>query len=208
MRHGKSVGKIETMEIVKQKAIELLLDIVSKEEFEELLYEKVCTEDLLKNKLLFDIITINYRIDTYKKDLLNVIEKFISEEGLIIYKINLYSSKIVDSENNKLSIAYFEKMYTSLFDFGSDYGLMWDFYSVQERIYLIDLKYEKEEKVVKDLKTLCIKVCNEFKTLLTIEEKIKLLLDGFSEEVIEFREENVSTVNELIVKKKWFQFWK
>jgi hypothetical protein len=84
------------MEIVKQKAIELLLDIVSKEEFEELLYKKVCTEDLLKNKLLFDIITINYRIDTYKKDLLNIIEKFISEEALIIYKVNIYSSKIVD----------------------------------------------------------------------------------------------------------------
>ena len=195
------------MEIVKQKAIELLLDIVSKEEFEELLYEKVCTEDLLKNKLLFDIITINYRIDTYKKDLLNVIEKFISEEGLIIYKVNLYSSKIVDSENNKLSIAYFEKMYTNLFDFGSDYGLMWDFYSIQERVYLIDLKYEKEEEVIKDLKTLCFKVFNEFKKLSTIEEKIKLLLDGFSEEVIEFREESVSTKNELTVRKKWFRFW-
>jgi len=196
------------MEIVKQKAIELLLDIVSKEEFEELLYEKVCTEDLLKNKLLFDIITINYRKDTYKKDILNAIEKFISEEALIIYKVNLYSSKIVDSENNKLSLECFEKMYTSLFDFGSDFGLMWDFYSIQERIYLIDLKYEKEEEVVKDLKTLCFKVCNEFKTLSTIEEKIKLLLDGFSEEVIEFREENVSTKNKITVRKKWFRFWK
>lgn len=44
---------IEIMEKVKEKAKELLLDIISKEDFEMMLYEKVETQDLIKISYFF-----------------------------------------------------------------------------------------------------------------------------------------------------------
>ena len=129
---GDRIRRIEIMEEIKGKAIELLLDIISKEDFEMILYEKVKTEDLIENKLLFELVNINYRKDSYKNQLLEVLETFIDKKAFMIYKVNLYSSKIINENDTNIIYKNFNKIY-DLFDFDADYNLMWDFYNINVR---------------------------------------------------------------------------
>lgn len=193
------------MEEVKQKAIELILDIISKEDFEMMLYEKVKTEDLLKNKLLFDFVDINYRKENFKLYLLELLEASIPKEGIIIFKVYLYSTLIKDEDDLNEIYKNFNKIY-KLFDFDTEYQLLWDFYEIETRLELIEIKYEKEENVIHNLKLLCRKVCVEFSSLITIDTKIKLLVNGFEKEESFECEKDFQRVKN--TNKKWYEFWK
>lgn len=113
MRLGKIEGdrieEIEIMEEIKQKSIELLLDIISKEDFEMILYEKVKTEDLVKNRLLFDLVNINYRENYFKEKVLKIYEGDINRGVFIIFKVNFYCKKIINSDVDSDKIKWFEK---------------------------------------------------------------------------------------------------
>jgi hypothetical protein len=193
------------MEEVKQKAIELILDIISKEDFEMMLYEKVKTEDLLKNKLLFDFVDINYRKENFKLYLLELLEASIPKEVIIIFKVYLYSTLIKDEDDLNEIYKNFNKIY-KLFDFDTEYQLLWDFYEIETRLELIEIKYEKEENVIHNLKLLCRKVCVEFSSLITIDTKIKLLVNGFEKEESFECEKDFQRVKN--TNKKWYEFWK
>ena len=193
------------MEEVKQKAIELILDIISKEDFEMMLYEKVKTEDLLKNKLLFDFVDINYRKENFKLYLLELLEASIPKEGIIIFKVYLYATLIKDEDDLNEIYKNFNKIY-KLFDFDTEYQLLWDFYEIETRLELIEIKYEKEENVIHNLKLLCRKVCVEFSSLITIDTKIKLLVNGFEKEESFECEKDFQRVKN--TNKKWYEFWK
>lgn len=199
------------MEKFKVKAIELILEIVSKEDFEMLLYEKVKTEDLIKNKFLFELVNINYREEDFKKPLLEVLKKEINEEVLIIYKIDYYSRKIKDEKDSKIILTNFNKIY-DLFEFDLEYGLMWEFYGINVKLDLVEIGYENESDIIKDLKKLCFSVCSEFNKLLTLKEKGDFLINGFKTEEIEIeqikKEEKHQVKQKIVPLKKWFEFWK
>lgn len=99
------------MEEIKEKAIELLSDIISKEDFEMMLYEKVETEDLLKNRLLFDLVNINYKLDFYKEKILKTYNNEIDRQTYLIYNLNFYCKKIIKSEFNFDKVKWFEKAF-------------------------------------------------------------------------------------------------
>lgn len=194
------------MEKIKEKAIELLLDIISKEDFEVILYEKVKTENLITNTFLFDLVNINYRDYKYKVQLDKLLENTLEEEIFIMYKVNFYSEKIKNENNIKEIYKRFNNIF-ELFDYDKEYSLMWDFYEINERIGLIEIKYEIEKDVIIDLKKLCGRVCNEFNMISRIEDKVKLLVDGLSgNNDFSFLNNQIQT-NEIKLK-KWYQFWK
>ncbi|APG64656.1 hypothetical protein LPB136_04435 [Tenacibaculum todarodis] len=194
------------MEKIKEKAIELLLDIISKEDFEVILYEKVKTENLITNRFLFDLVNINYRENKYKIQLGKILEDTLEEEIFIMYKVNFYSKKIKDENNIKEIYKHFNNVF-ELFEYDKEYSLMWDYYQINERIGLIEIKYEIEKNVIIDLKKLCDRVCFEFNKISRIEDKVKLLVEGLSESKdVSFLNNQIQT-NEIKLK-KWYQFWK
>lgn len=201
------IKEIEIMEKIKEKSIDLLLGIISKEDFEMILYEKVKSEDLIKNKLLFDLVNINYRNDNFKVYLLELIQENFPEETIIILKIHHYSTLIKDEDNYDKIYKNFYQIY-KLIDFDKDYQLLWDFYEIQTRLDLVGINYEKEENVISSLKTLCNRVCIEFKSLKELKDKINFLVYGLKEEekVVLVQENQVKT--KIINSKKWYQFWK
>jgi hypothetical protein len=174
---GNRVKEVEKMEAVKEKVIELLLDIISKENFEIMLYEKVKSEDLIKNKLLFDLVDIDYRKDYYKERIINIYQENINNEVFIIYKANFYCSEILNSKEESELKMWFEKI-VNLFSFEEDYGLMWNFIELSDRLGFIYMKYEKEENVLKDIKSFSEFFIERLKKTQSIEEKYKLLQDG------------------------------
>lgn len=199
------------MEEIKEKAIELLLDIISKEDFETILYEKVKTEDLIKNRLLFDLVNINYREDNFKLYLSELLDANLPKETITIYKINYYSTLIEDEEDLSKIYGNFESIY-KLFNYDTDYSLLWDFQYINSRLDLVEIGYEKEDDVIYNLKFLCKKVCEEFVLLKTIEDKVKFLCDGFGNGILLESKKIKSTQNKsklnLPLIKKWWQFWK
>lgn len=200
------------MELIKQKSIELLLGIISKEEFEMILYDKVEKEGAIEDNLLFDLVNINYRKDNFKDYLSEIIEDYMPGEIVVINKLFLYSTLIKDEVDiNKVS-KIFEHIY-QLFDFENDYSLLWDFYYISSRFDLVEIGYEKREDVINNLKKLCKNVCREYLLLQTIEEKVNFLVNGFAEEVKtealeSSKPEKVKLVTNTIKPKKWYEFWK
>ncbi|WP_155810470.1 hypothetical protein [Polaribacter sp. Hel_I_88] len=182
------------MEEIKEKAIELLLDIISKEDFEMILYEKVKTEDLVKNKLLFDLVSINYRDENYQNKLFDILKDFLSKESLIIYKVNIYCSKIINAETNKDIYDWFEKILDLFCVAIDEYNLMWDFLLLSDRLGFLYMKYEKEEIILKDVKHLSLELIKNFKVASSIKEKHNILNDGF----------NLKYKSAI----KWYEFWK
>ena len=181
------------MKEVKEKAIELLLDIISKEHFEVMLYEKVKSEDLIKNKLLFELVNINYRKDFSKDKVLDIYKGEINEKMIIINKVNFYCSKIISSKTNIDIISWFQKA-ENLFSILDDYDLMWDFIELSDRLGFVYLKYEKEEEVLKDIKFFSFNLIDKLEKALTIEDKYKILEDGID---VKFSSN-----------KKWYEFWR
>lgn len=189
-RRGIEIG---IMEKVKEKAVEFLLGIISKKDFEVILYDKVMSEDLIQNKLLFELIDINYRKEYFKEKVFEIYTSKIDEKVFIIYKVVMYCSKIINSETDSEVIKWFEKT-LNVYSFEKDYGLMWDFVELSDRLGFVYLKYEKEENILRDVKQLSISVLEKFQNAITVEGKYKLLEDG-----IDF---------ECKLNKKWYKFWK
>jgi hypothetical protein len=190
---GDRIKEVGIMKEVKEKAIELLLDIISKEHFEVMLYEKVKSEDLIKNKLLFELVNINYRKDFSKDKVLDIYKGEINEKMIIINKVNFYCSKIISSKTNIDIISWFQKA-ENLFSILDDYDLMWDFIELSDRLGFVYLKYEKEEEVLKDIKFFSFNLIDKLEKALTIEDKYKILEDGID---VKFSSN-----------KKWYEFWR
>lgn len=181
------------MEEIKEKAIELLLDIITKEDFETILSEKVKTEDLIKNKLLFDLVNINYRGEFFKEKILKIYEGDINRGVFIIFKVNFYSKKIINSEIDSDKIKWFEKA-LNLFSYDEDYDLIWDFIALSDRLGFLYIKYESQKDIVKDIDFLSLKLVETFKNATTTREKYAVLENG-----IRIKHK---------VDKKWYEFWK
>lgn len=157
------------------------------------------------------MVNINYRNDNFKVKLSEIIEHFMPKDEIIINKIYHYSNSIFNENELQKVYKNFNKIF-DLFDFDDNYSLLWEFYSIQSRFDLVEIHWENKEEVIKDLKTLCKKVCSKFLILNSIEEKVNFLVEGFDEETIfEIIEESVlekkKLANKLIVK-KWFEFGK
>ena len=154
---------------------------------------------------MFDFVDINYRKENFKLYLLELLEASIPKEGIIIFKVYLYATLIKDEDDLNEIYKNFNKIY-KLFDFDTEYQLLWDFYEIETRLELIEIKYEKEENVIHNLKLLCRKVCVEFSSLITIDTKIKLLVNGFEKEESFECEKDFQRVKN--PNKKWYEFWK
>ncbi len=184
---------IEIMEEVKEKAIELLLDIISKEDFEVILYEKVKTEDLIKNRLLFDLVSINYRAENFREKILQINEGNIDKRVFILFKVNFYSIKIITSEFDSDKIKWFEKA-LSLFSYDEDYDLIWDFVELSDRLGFLHMKYESQNNIVEDINLLALRLVDKLNKSSSIKEKYLVLENGIR---IEYK-----------AVKKWYEFWK
>ena len=181
------------MEEIKGKAIELLLDIISKEDFEMILYEKVKTEDLIENKLLFELVNINYRLDYFKEKVIKVYNNEINRRVYLIYKVCFYCEKIINSEVDSDKVKWFEKA-LNLFSYDEDYDLIWDFVELSDRLGFLYMKYESEKNIIRDVDKLALELLETFESTKTVEEKYILLKNGIR---IKYK-----------VGKKWFEFWK
>lgn len=200
------------MEVIKQKSIELLLGIISKEEFEMILYGIVEKEGVIEDNLLFDLVNINYGKDNFKDDLSEIIDDYIPQEIVVINKVVHFSTLIKDEINEDKLYKNFQCIY-ELIDFKNDYGLLWDFHYTSSRFDLVEIGYEKKEDVINNLKKLCKNVCKEYLLLQTNEEKVKFLVNGFAKEVktevVERpKSQKVKLVTKIIKAKKWYEFWK
>ncbi|WP_439130179.1 hypothetical protein [Polaribacter sp.] len=181
------------MKEIKQKSIELLLNILPKDAFEMMLYKKVETEDLLKNELLFDLVNINYRLDNYKDLILKTLDKPKDKRVHLIYKVNLYCQKIIKSDIDSDKIKWFEKA-LDLFCYDDDYDLIWNFIELSDRLGFLYMKYESQKNILDDICFLSSELVTTLREASTVEEKYAVLANGIP---INYK-----------VDKKWYEFWK
>ena len=73
--------------ILKNKAFRLYLNKIKKYDFERDLYELVEANELKKDTLFYDLVTLNYSDINYRKNLFEILTEYSSEEELLCLKI-------------------------------------------------------------------------------------------------------------------------
>lgn len=86
---------------LKHKAYQLLIDKIDVEDFENFLYKLVDNSEMKNNSLLFDLVTVNYKSNRFKKELFRLIESFCIEEKLIVLEIYRNCLKINKNNNEE-----------------------------------------------------------------------------------------------------------
>jgi len=149
---------------LKQKAYQLLIDKIDVEGFENFLYKLVDNSEMKNNSLLFDLVTVNYKSNSYRKELFRFIESFCIEEELTILEIYKNCLKLKNKDKGEeffkslenISNIYIESDYT----FDILYPLYWknnELESLRE-----GFGFSSIEKIIKDVEEYSKLVIKEF----------------------------------------------
>jgi hypothetical protein len=153
---------------LKYQCFKVLVDIISKTEFESNLYKLVEDVELKSDSLLFNLVTINYVSKDYKKHIELVLKSYCSEVELLAYNTCSTAQKILITNNSddisilvtKLSYKYVE----------TDYGdyIFYPYFILNEDLGLLQGGYggldcSSIDEVVEKAKVLSKEVLKLFK---------------------------------------------
>ena len=198
--------KKELFDKLKENIFLVLLGKSTALEFEKWLYEQEKIIELInENSFIYDLITLNYKNKNARFSLKQIAITKINYQEFIILSIEHKCNKIIESNEWENTYKSFYEIF-SHFDYENDYSLMWEFYSINSRMDLIEIGYETKSSLLAEIKELAKKTINKLNKLNTSNEKIKLLINGFDNmENIELQIPSKSNIHKSI---KWYQFWK
>lgn len=164
---------------LKERIFSILLKQIDIIDFENWLYSQNEIIDFIESdKFVYDLITINYKEENaYQLLKSKAFEKFKYQEYIILV-IGINCNKILLQNNWDDVYKLFYEIY-GFFDYDQEYGLMWRFYSINSRMDLIEIGYETETSIYKEIKELSQRIINQLKDLSTANERVKFLENGF-----------------------------
>ncbi|MEP5339135.1 MAG: hypothetical protein ABJL44_01595 [Algibacter sp.] len=125
-------SKLEKMETLEYKIFDVLTEKISVLEFENWLYNyDEFISQINVNAFYFDVISINYKSDSWSKALDNLIKEKYDEDFMILHRIKRSCLNILKSENTEEVYQILKKLVTPL-DYNTDYSVLWEFYSIKE----------------------------------------------------------------------------
>jgi hypothetical protein len=142
----------EMNKVLKQKAYQVLIDSLDVAEFEERLYKIVDDNELKSNSLLFDFVNIDYKLDSYKDRLLNIIKSYCSEEELLSLEVYSFCLILSTSKGEKIIFNSINSLSGLNVESDYQYDMLYEFYRLEETILGDEFYYHsltKEEIIIK-----------------------------------------------------------
>lgn len=213
MHLGRIKEEIEIMkEILKNKAINLYLNKVSKEKFEIDLYNLLDNNDLKKNTFFYDLVILNYNDINYKNILFNLLKKHSSEEEMLCLKIYQKCISIINSKEQKEILSIIDELSSLCYKTEYYYDVFYSFDQLSEGIslkkggfYCIPFK-----TIVNEAKLLSKELVNKFDEF-KIEEDWNDFLHSLPNDIhdmVEKKPVEKSVSKKVGLTKKWYEFWK
>ncbi|WP_397364061.1 hypothetical protein [Olleya sp. R77988] len=177
------------MEALKLKIFDVLTGKITVSEFENWLYN--CEEFISlinSNSFYFNVISINYKDEKWKKQLDNLVKEKYNENFKLVYKIERSCLEIIESNEPKKVYEILTKL-TLNFDYDTDYYALWDFYSIHSRFDTFYGSMFNENELLKEAKFYAKQVIESTKNsknfVETNETLMKELKSYESEKIIE-----------------------
>ena len=195
------------MEVLKQRLFDVLAKAITVEEFENWLYKNEnITSSIDENDMFFDIVTMNYRSKHIYWELEKYCHKYYDYEEYLVALVESGCRKLV-RENISEKIWPVITHIGSFMDWDKNYGLINQFYYLEDDLYLVQDDLLKEEDVLKYIKKMAGIILAELESL-SIDDKLEILKTGIevNNEKPKFRHTGPLGFHE--TNKKWYQFWK
>ena len=195
--------------ILKNKAFRLYLNKIKKYDFERDLYELVEANELKKDTLFYDLVTLNYSDINYRKNLFEILTEYSSEEELLCLKIYEKCILIKDSLSQEKTLSIIDGLAVLCNETDHQYKVLFNFYRLSDGISL-----QKEGFYFLPLKDVIIEAKNFSKQVIesfnsfNIAEDWNDFLETLPEEIIEEKPKKNKIYEKRIKVKKWYQFWK
>lgn len=120
------------MEALKLKIFDVLTEKTPVSEFENWLYNsEEFMSQINMNTFYFDVISINYKSDNWRKQLDNLTKEKYNEDFMILYEIKKSCLELSNSKKPEEAFSVLSKLLID-FDYDTDYDILWKFYSVHE----------------------------------------------------------------------------
>ena len=137
--------KLETMEALKLKIFDVLIENIPIIEFEEWLYNsEEFMSQINKNTFYFDVISINYKIELWALKLNNLAKEYLNTDCLEILKIKKDCLHIIESysfqETHKILNVICQN-----FDYDTDYSILWKLNQLNDYFGLTKDSFYKTE---------------------------------------------------------------
>jgi hypothetical protein len=196
--------------ILKHKVLQLYLNKISLENFENDLYNFVEKQTLIKGTFFYELVILNYRDKDYRKKLFDLLTFYSSEEEILALKLYQNCKSIIDSDSQKEILNIIDLLGVLCYETEYIYGALFRFYRLSDRI---SIKHEgyyyiSSKEVVQQAKyfsKVIIEKYEEFK----IDEDWNAFLKNLPDETISSKKEK--TIEQKVVPintKKWYEFWK
>jgi hypothetical protein len=123
---------------LKVKAFQLLYDKLEKKEFEQDLYDFVQVCDLNNNKFIYDLVTINYRSEMYKKEVFSCLKQYCSEMEITSFSAYEQALAIIGSSNASYIFSVLDSFTDLYIKSEYSYATLSKYYFLREELSLID----------------------------------------------------------------------
>jgi hypothetical protein len=169
---------------LKVKAFQLLYDKLEKKEFEQDLYDFVQVCDLNNNKFIYDLVTINYRSEMYKKEVFSCLKQYCSEMEITSFSAYEQALAIIGSSNASYIFSVLDSFTDLYIKSEYSYATLSKYYFLREELSLIDDGYgeRSEMEVLGEIKKYSRTVIDLFNSYKEKEDWKGFLLG--SEEIV------------------------
>ncbi|CAM1339985.1 hypothetical protein [Tenacibaculum amylolyticum] len=172
---------------IKQKAYELLINKIDVNTFEGVIYGLVDDKIIDSKSLLFDLISINYKSESFKENLKKLVLNSYSEEELLSLKIYENCLEFL-KKNGEQETFYFLQFFASLYvDNSYELDIIYQFYFLNTRYDAIENGYSlmKKDIIIRKTQEHCEKVLNWFEINREKEDWDTFLYEFIKDNVLE-----------------------
>lgn len=167
---------------------------MSLEDFERWIYDSEELQNLMTEDVVLDAYTLNYKQRDAKYQFKKAIFKYFDEDEFILWKVKSNLRDLIANRNDRDRILY---------DF---YYLGYDGYTFLQSIGYYRYQIEDIEYYGNNLEAVLIELRHDSKVILGEIEKQELGNPGFR--LKDYRANDISEFQPLVITKKWWKFWK
>jgi len=181
------------MKTLDRFVFKALANQISAEKLESYLYQEYVIDKIDSDKLLSDLVNINYREETWRKDLRNIVEEHFDETNLIANDLYFNCLNLIQVKEemeiydiiNHLSNLYIKYEY--------EYYSLLEFYKFNERWNMVvnQVTNEKLSDIIQDIKNFARRFYDMYNITKDIEKLLNLSTNYSYESFHEVKKENV-----------------
>jgi len=161
------------MKSIVRISIKVLTNEISLEEFEEEIYSDFYIDRINQDEIIYDVVTVDYKNDYWKKRLNNVIENYLTGEQSLLLRVYFLILQItqLSFKEKEAIFRVVEELSKLCLETNYEYDLLYYFYELSDEINLIEFGYSRDSNfIIIEVKNLTRDFLNKYDQGLSFDE--------------------------------------